>query len=80
MLDLMENLPLKFKDERYVGFAPLLFYRRLQDWKTLDAEATNQALNRSPKAKEIAEKITKEPSREDSSEGSSLPSDGEPSY
>ena len=80
MLDLMENLPLKFKDERYVGFAPLLFYRRLQDWKTLDAEATNQALNRSPKAKEIAEKITKEPSREDSSEGSSLPSDGELSY
>lgn len=80
MLDLMENLPLKFKDERYVGFVPSLFYRRLQDWKTLDAEATNQALNRSPKAKEIAEKITKEPSREDNSDDLSPPSNGEPSY
>ena len=66
MLDLMEKLPLKFEEGRYVGFGPWVFHRSLLNWVTLDAEAANLALNRSPEAKDIAEKITKMPSSEDS--------------
>jgi hypothetical protein len=62
LLDLIENLPLKFEDERYVGYAPWYFYRSLRDWTKLDSEAANLALSRSQEAIEIAEKIIKEPS------------------
>ena len=80
MLDLMENLPLKFKDGRYVGYVPWSFQHSLQDWIRLDAEAANQALSRSAKTKEIAEKITNKASSEDKPDDASPPSGGEPSY
>ena len=80
MLDLLENLPLKFEDGRYVGQAPWNFYRSVRDWTKLDPETANLELSRSPETQDIAEKIIKQPSTKDFEDLLPPMSDEEPSY